>query len=144
MRTISLVFILLVSACASGNETEVDAQREIWADWNASSYTYELSLECFCGEDFRGPFFVTISDGIVESIIRVSSESDPVTVNTFVDGSIESIFELIENNADADSIAVTYDEQLGYPTTVILDPSFNTLDDETNLYVRDLRVMDGM
>ena len=141
MRTTSLLLALFTVACSAATSSEVDLQRQIWADSNVDSYEYELTLDCYCDEDFRGPFIVTVERGEVRSIVRVSSDSDPVSITEYTDGLVPDVFDLIESNTGAASIEVTYDDQLGYPTSVILDPSSDTIDDELALFINDFNVL---
>ena len=116
---------------------ELEAQREIWKSAGISSYTMTVQLDCFCPEEFRGPFVVTVVDGEIDAI---TWKGGPVS--EFVDESlmtVEGLFEAVEDNAHADAIAVTY-APLGHPSAIQIDPSFTTMDEELGVRVLDLMV----
>ncbi|MFV2001005.1 MAG: DUF6174 domain-containing protein [Acidimicrobiia bacterium] len=117
--------------------TELETQRGIWSSAGISSYTMTVQLDCFCPEEFRGPFVVTVVDGEVDVITwkdGSASEYVPESLMT-----VEGLFVEIEDNAHADAIAVTY-APLGYPSAIQIDPSFTTMDEELGVRVLDFTV----
>ena len=135
---------LLLGSCGG---TEVlstnDEQRELWDSAGVTAYEYELALDCFCPPEVAGPFNVAVADGAAVEVARVTSPQDPVAVDEIMNGTIEAIFDFIGENADADLLEVTYHAELGYPVTVVVDPSDGVLDDELSITVQSFRSSDG-
>lgn len=140
MRMISLLAAMLLLGSCTGTEFEstLEDHRATWVAAGLGAYEYELTLDCFCPSEVAGPFRVSVVGSGAE-VTRVGSPDSPVAVDEIVDGTIESIFEFVEEHTDADFISVTYDEQLGYPTTVVVDPSESILDDEMSITVHRFR-----
>jgi len=116
---------------------ELQAQREIWSSAAISSYTMTVQLDCFCPEEYRGPFVINVVDGEIDTITWKDG-----LVSEFVEESlmtVEGLFDKIEGNAHADAIAVTY-APLGYPSATQIDPSFATMDEELGVRVLDFTV----
>lgn len=117
--------------------TELAAQREIWRSADISSYTMTVQIDCFCPEEYRGPFDVTVVDGVVEAVTWKGSP-----VSEMVDRSlltVEGLFDRIEASANADSITVAY-APLGYPSAIQIDPLRNTMDEELGVRVLEFTV----
>jgi hypothetical protein len=116
---------------------ELNAQRDMWGAAGISSYTMIVQLDCFCPEEYRGPFDVTVIEGEIDTI---TWKGGPVA--EFVDETlmtVEGLFDEIEDNARADAIAVTY-SPLGYPSAIQIDPSFTTMDEELGVRVLEFTV----
>ncbi len=112
--------------------TELATQREIWRSADISSYSMTVQIDCFCFEEYRGPFDVTVVDGVLETATWKGSP-----VSEMIDGSlltVEGLLDRIEASVNADSISVVY-APLGYPTAITIDPSRNTADEELGVRV---------
>ena len=141
-RTLLIGIALTLAACGGGILERSDEGRQTWIERGPQSYRYQLTLDCFCPEEVRGPFRITVDSGAVAGVVRTSSPADAVAIVDFLDPTIEGLFALIEANADADIIDFTYDGQLGYPVSIILDPSADNFDDELSVFVRNLESTD--
>lgn len=139
VRTILLlVTTTLLGSCAgAGIESGLAESRELWDAAGLAAYEYELTLDCFCPPAVTGPFHVSVVAGRSVEVARIDSDDDSVALEEVLDGTIEAMFQFVESNADADLIEVKYDEVLGYPITVIVDPSEEVLDDEISIEVVD-------
>lgn len=109
-------------------------QRKIWGDEGTSDYTITVEIGCFCPEEFRGPFEVTVVDGNVDTVTMNGEAVEPVD-EAFL--TVEGLFSTIEDYAYSDEITVTYTAE-GYPQTIDIDPSRNTIDEELRIDVLDL------
>ena len=109
-------------------------QRKIWGDEGTSDYTITVEIGCFCPEEFRGPFEVTVVDGNVDAITMNGEVAESVD-EAFL--TVEGLFSTIEDYAYSDEITVTYSPE-GYPQTIDIDPSRNTIDEELRIDVLDL------
>ncbi len=117
---------------------ELEVQRETWRSSGISSYTMTVQVDCFCPEEYRGPFDVTVTDGEIETATWKGGPIPDVANRTLL--TVEGLFDRIESSFYADSITVTY-APLGYPSMIQIDYSRNTADEE--LGVRVLRFTVG-
>jgi Family of unknown function (DUF6174) len=102
-------------------------------------YAYGYQKSCRCMEDIRGPNWVIVRSGEVESVTRrdvnrtaISDEYYNMTAKTIPD-----LFDIIQDAIDtkADAITVTYDETYGYPRDVYIDYDFGMADEEYSVTV---------
>ncbi len=114
--------------------TELEKQRALWAENGDNTYTMVVEIGCFCPEEYRGPFEVTVVDGNIESVTMNDQDVDPAD-RSFL--TVEGLFSTIEDYAHSDEITVTY-EPAGYPSTIDIDPDFNIVDEELFIEVHDL------
>jgi Family of unknown function (DUF6174) len=137
-----LAALLLVGACrdpVSADDLALNAAEARWNDRRpqTNSYTMQQRVECFC---LFGPEFllVTVVNGAVASA-RSEATSDTLptaSLNRFK--TVEQLFSAVRNaNATPGAfVAVRYDETLGYPTTVSLDPDRQIADEEVSYSTR--------
>jgi Family of unknown function (DUF6174) len=109
----------------------LDAARARWAASGSGDYELIQSVNCFCAEEARGPFLVTVVDGAVTDVGPA-----PDSTITPMDGvqvrSVEDLFAEIEAamGADVARIDVTYDGETGVPTEVYIDEDETIADEE--------------
>lgn len=115
---------------------ELEQQRSVWADRDVTDYIITVEIGCFCPEEFRGPFEVTVVEGDIDTVTMNGTNVQPVDA-TFL--TVEGLFSTIEDYAYSDEINVTYSPD-GYPTIIDIDPSRNTIDEELRIDVHDLRI----
>ena len=130
-----------VSAPDSTREA-LDAARARWNDAALDDYRFVFSNSCFCPEDVRGPFTITVRDGAVQEVLfdgRVVPP-DPRRHPT-----VDDVFDRLEAafDRDADAVQVTYDGALGYPTSAYVDYEAMATDEEERYELRDLAPLDG-
>jgi hypothetical protein len=113
---------------------QLAAASETWAAKGVSSYELVVEIGCFCPDEVRGPFEVTVVDGAMSGVIMNGADVEPGD-ETFL--TVEGLFTTIEKYAYSDEITVTYSEQ-GYPITIDIDPSRNTVDEELRIDVHNL------
>ncbi len=132
------VVMLAVAGCANepngGVRAEYEQQRAIWEATNMADYTYQLRISCFCPS---GPFpvLVTVEDGMVAALEWVDPPqdfSDPEPDANFYGKTIDDLYDIIRDalDAEADSIAVTYNPVGQYPTNISIDFFIDAVDDE--------------
>lgn len=117
---------------------ELEEQRALWAENGDNAYTMVVEIGCFCPEEYRGPFEVTVVDGDIESVTMNDEQVEPVD-RSFL--TVEGLFSTIEDYAHSDEITVTY-APAGYPSAIDIDPDFNIVDEELFIEVHEL-VPDG-
>lgn len=111
--------------------------RARWAAAGSDSYTLTLERSCFCPEEYRGPFAVTVRGGAVASV-TLRDQALPADRALSVDG----LFDLIADAyaRDAARVDVTYDPATGHPTQIYIDYLAQAADEEVGYTVSDLRV----
>jgi hypothetical protein len=114
--------------------TELDSARAQWENSGPASYRFHVELQCFCGDQHRGPFDVLVLDGVVvEARLdgKAAAASAPYDYFTVTD-----LFAAVERFAFSDGITVDYDPNFGFPAIIDADPERNAIDDEIRIIVR--------
>ena len=148
---LSLIFLTLFGAvsCASSVPQELTASEKLWKEQGLKDYDFTLERQAFAPEDWRGPVNIQVRNGVAVSVTYVSSGA-AVTEGKFDNAdTIDKLFTMLKNayagkgdfEQKAYSIEVTYNPQMGYPTTFFIDVSQMIADEEqgytvTNLVVR--------
>lgn len=145
LTSLLLTFLVAVS-CTSSAPQELTNSEKLWKDQGLSNYDFTLQRQCFCPEDWRGPVNIQVRDRVAVSVTYVSS-GEAVTDGKFDNAdTIDKLFTILENaytgNGDfeqeADTINVTYDDEMGYPTTFFIDVSQLIADEEQGYTVTNL------
>lgn len=123
---------------------DLTANRAKWeqatADGQSVSYTAQSS--CFCPPDYTRPMNITEQNGrITDATYADTGEAVPV----YVRDSLLTMNERFDQLQDAytsgaEQVDVTYDAQLGYPSSVLIDQSFQMADEEIRYTIKDLQV----
>ena len=144
---IIVIFTVLGAvSCTSSVPSDLTTNEKLWKDQKLQNYDFTLERQCFCPEDWRGPVNIEVRDGVAVSVAYVS-DGTAVTEGKFdsVD-TINKLFTLLNNaftgkgdfDQKADSVDVTYDEQMGYPIMLYIDVSQLMADEEQGYTVTNL------
>lgn len=138
------VVALAALACGEGLGPNVDYvfNRGRWEQRGPASYTYEFHRGCFCGGDAIQPVRITVTNGVVTSVVRVEDGQPvpPDQITLYFRITIDSLFDILgEALEDADAVTVQYHPFWGYPTTAAIDYIRSAIDDEVN-YSAELNV----
>ena len=144
----ALILLTLFGAvsCASSVPQELTASEKLWKDQGLRNYDFTLERQCFCPEDWRGPVNIQVRNGVTVSITYVSSGA-AVTEGKFDNAdTIDKLFTMLKNayagkgdfEQKADTINVTYNTQMGYPTIFFIDVSQIMADEEQGYTVTNL------
>jgi hypothetical protein len=153
-RLLLLLFATALAACASttpspdgdatGDTTReaLDAARARWEAAGLDGYRFTFGNSCFCPEDVRGPFTLTVRDGAIEEVLYGGS---PVPADPQRHLTVEALFDHLEAAFDrgADLVRVTYDAELGYPVSAYVDYEAMATDEEDRFEVSALTPLDG-
>ncbi len=125
------------SATIDGEIDTLNEARTVWASSGISNYRYTITRQCFCMEEYIGPFTVQVQSG-VSTATRTSdgSEVDPIILE-LLPLSAEELFAFAEERQEQASFRVTYDQATGLPLSVWSDPIPEAADDELGIEVRD-------
>ena len=119
---------------------------KLWKDQGVKNYDFTLERQAFAPEDWRGPVNIQVRNGAAVSVTYVSS-GDAVTGGKFDNAdTIGKLFTMLKNAYDgkgdfeqkADTINVTYNPDMGYPTTFYIDVSQTMADEEQGYNVTNL------
>lgn len=126
------------SGVLAPEQDALDAARERWAQASPASYVYVVQRSCFCLTDFVRPIRVEVREGEVVSATYADS-GEPVTNPDVPTPTVPDLFTVIQEaiDAEAHSIAATYDAELGYPVDVSIDYLELAIDEELAFSVRE-------
>lgn len=116
---------------------DLEAARQRWRDAAMDDYQMTLQRICFCPvPDYTGPFEVTVRDGDVSTVML-----EGASVDAERGVSVDALFALIDDAYErgAVEVALEFDPELGYPTSVGIDYDFQMADEEIGYRVSDLR-----
>lgn len=131
----------MVTGTPAERSPELDAARQRWDDAGLEGYQMTLARLCFCpSPDYTGPFEVRVAQSKVASVM-LNGTGVPADRGV----SVEALFELIEDayKRGAESVSVSFDPALGYPTSIGIDYSMQMADEEIGYRVSDLRRTGG-
>ena len=147
LLAVMVLFTVLVAiSCTSSIPRELTDNKNLWEDQDLENYDFTLERQCFCPEDWRGPVNIEVRNGTAVSV-TYQSDGTVVTEGKFDDvDTIDKLFTLLNNafagkgdfKQKADSVDVTYDEQMGYPVTLYIDVSQLMADEEQGYTVTNL------
>jgi len=144
MRRLALLaLVLTLAACESptgpSDREQLLQARARWDANGSDSYSFEINRGCFCVLGGR-LVEVTVQDGAVVAAQYLDSKG-PVdaTLLGYVP-TVPDLFDLIQDAIDrqAVSFVASYDPVYGYPTSIEIDYSATTADDELRYTARAL------
>ena len=138
---------LTLAACASplasvtpsttpaGEIDALDEARAAWASSGINNYDFVISRQCFCMEEYVGPFTVRVRDGV--STVTRSSDGSAVDPDVLrqLPVNAEELFQFAEDRQDQASFRVGFDQATGLPLSVWSDPIPEAADDELGVLV---------
>jgi hypothetical protein len=109
-----------------------DQAKNQWRSHGIADYQYTLEQLCFCP---RISAIVTVRGGQVDSVEPTGGGTAPQSAHT-----VEGLFSLIQRYAaqKPDRFAVEYHPSWGHPTSISVDQSRGTADDEMVITIKDL------
>ena len=142
----ALLFVtLMIASCGEsivGPERDFADAQEKWRASKAADYDLVVSRICECLPGTMGPVEVIVRGGRVSSrrYLTSSAEVPDGFMDVFPD--VENLFFKIRSAlwAHVYKIEVEYDEELGYPTRIYVDPDKGVADDEVQYAIGPLTV----
>jgi len=125
---------------------ELTTSENLWKDQGLRNYDFTLERQAFAPEDWRGPVNIQVRNGAAVSVTYVSNGA-AVTEGKFDNANtVDKLFTMLKNayagkgdfEQKADTINVTYDALMGYPTTFYIDVSQMIADEEQGYTVTNL------
>ena len=113
-------------------QAELDRHRTLWEANRSGDYTFEYRPACFCPREFVQPVEVKVRNGVVESVTYVESGESPATNGFPLYHTIDGLFDKVQDAIDREAarLTVSYDPEMGYPTSVSIDYALNIADEE--------------
>ena len=133
------------SGGGNGEHDDLEAARATWRDLVLADYDYTFTRQCFCAEEWRGPYDVQVRGGeVVAATFRGESllEIDALGITAFSDLvlTVDDLFNEIERSiGEVAELTVEYDAELGYPANVFIDVDERIADEEIEYVITDLR-----
>ncbi len=119
----------------------VTAQRTVWTNQQVRSYTFTIERQCFCPEEYRGPFNVVVVESAATLVTYQGGVAKADSLAN-LPKTMEAAFDLIVANA-ASEPDVVYDDRFGFPLRIALDPMKNAIDDEVTYVISNFHVSGG-
>ncbi|MDX1419891.1 MAG: DUF6174 domain-containing protein [Rubricoccaceae bacterium] len=131
-----LVEVLDVSVQPERETTpeELDAARARWQAAGLADYRFVYEVSCFCPEDARGPFTITVRDGVVQEVLFQGRPLDPEDPRH---PTLDALFTTLGDafSADAALVRAAYHPTLGYPLSAYVDYETMMADEELGFAV---------
>ena len=132
---LALLAALAFGGCSGGTSPnarlrwEAERNRARWRARNLQSYTYEYRRGCFCG--VYGLVRLQVANGSLVAVTPIDAYISPLVDPLTAFPTVEQLFDVVIDAADsADELHVTYDRDLGYPTSISIDYDLRYVDDE--------------
>jgi hypothetical protein len=141
--------VLLLSSCdliAPEDGRQRAELEHAWRTWQARdirSYEYVQQRLCYCLLEAVAPVRITVRGSLVADV-RYAEDGTAVPLEfSALWGTVDDLFRLIDEAIDlhAESLHVTYDRALGYPTHVSIDYHSGVADDELTITASGLRAI---
>lgn len=116
--------------------TELDRQRALWQQAGIQSYRIRLIYGCQCPLAGK-PVDVTVRRGAVADA-SMDGKPLPADALTGFPATVDQLFDYAERFAGAGKVELKYDDRLGYPTALGVDPDLEARDDEVRIAVLEL------
>lgn len=121
-----------------------EEMRNAWEERSIESYRFRMKRTCFCEPHRILSATVTVTNGTVVNVEDAMSSGGLPEPNPDMAEfkSVEELFDLIiQSSGEAELVLAAYDETLGYPNYVEIDPDVLGIDEEIRYEVSDLEVL---
>lgn len=139
-QTLPLILVLLTFSCVKNTEVlpeeELSVEEQKWRDQNLKSYEFTLQISCFCIREYTLPKRVVVQNNEVVQVDDTPYEELNDSAIQTIDGYFDFIRETRKQNPDEEEI--TYDTDLGYPSYIFFDISYQMADEEIRYTISEL------
>jgi hypothetical protein len=139
-QILPLILMLLTFSCVKNTEVlpedELSVEELKWRDQNLKTYEFTLQISCFCIREYTLPKRVLVQNNEVIQVGDTPYEELNDSAIRTIDGYFDFIRETRKQNPDEEEI--TYDAELGYPTSIFFDISYGIADEEIRYTISDL------
>ena len=122
---------------AAGPSFEHELAAVRWQEAGLEDYSFVYDQLCYC--PYTGPYRVTVEGGEVTAIAPLPGSSSIGGLELDYFPTIDELLDRLSVVAEQDPVKfeVTYDEELGYPTSADVDISEQIVDEEFSFEVRE-------
>ena len=145
-RTFALLVAAALVAVACGPTlpaeppTTLAAARAAWEARGASDYDFSVRRDCYCMDEYVGPFTVSVRDGDVAAT-RNGAPVDPALLEG-LPLTAEALFAFAQARETHAAFRAVFDPSSGFLLSVWSDPIPMAADDELGLTISDLVILD--
>jgi len=141
--------LLLISLAACGGDDPLSVGENLrlseargrWQERSFLDYTFQVRSVCFCPEEYSLWMEVEVRNGVVVAV-REPGESGSLPAHRLAEWpTIDALFDRIATSARADGVEdvrARFDDELGFPTEIVIDADEETLDGGALIEVRSL------
>ncbi len=142
LRIAIVVFMVAVLSACSGFAQQLppmvgEYQKSLKRWQQASLQNYDISYhrQCFCLAELVRPLRVEVRDGRIASAVYADDGSPLLPDLDYDLKSVDDFFDLIADAIDrsADKLHVSYDDTLGFPSSISIDYFKRMVDDEVTI-----------
>jgi hypothetical protein len=112
---------------------EVERHRAVWNSLRLRDYSMTIMFGCECALAGR-PIDVKVAGGQLVAATDAGEPLDLERLNGFP-ATVDALFEYAARNANAGKIEFAWDDRLGIPTAVGVDPHLAARDDEIRIAI---------
>ncbi|MGB2128568.1 MAG: DUF6174 domain-containing protein [Flavicella sp.] len=122
-------------ACSTA---EVESNFRLWNSSEISSYSFDLSLSCYC--PVNAPYHIVVYEGNVRNI-----EGNEDWGSDWIPKTIDSLFIEIKSRIaqKPHSSSLSFDETYGFPKTAYFDMDDMVVDEEIGYSITNFKVLDA-
>ena len=127
-------------------EDDLDAHEALWQSHfqneTGENYSYEIQVYCFCFAEYVTPKRIVVQNGTIVSTIDITTGT-PYVQDQY--DTISAQFDRIRRSiANYDvSILISYDDTLGYPTSISTNPEYGLADAGMFIEIRNVTLEVG-
>ena len=136
----SVLFLLFFASCDKISKKDLKEEKAKWETLNATKYAFDYDASCFCPGLEHFPARFIVENNIITEVLDIDTGQPKAYDNgTLVSDSlpslaktIDDLFDVVEENrGDAFELEVTFDEDHGFPTNMLIDLIRNAVDDKS-------------
>ena len=141
-RVVVVGFVVaLLSACSGLAQplppvvAEYQENRQLWQQANLQNYDMSYQRQCYCRTELLRPLRVSVREGRIASALYADDGSILLPDLDYDLKSVGDFFDLIADAIDrsADKLHVSYDDTLGFPSSISIDYFKLMSDDEVTI-----------
>jgi hypothetical protein len=134
-----------VASITEGPQEALNEALSLWNTNGVGSYKFEFQRHCFCTEEYRAPYVVTVERGTVVAVSEVNGAMlEPESELFQYAYTMERLFATIQSALDrsAYKVVVKYNVNYGYPESMDLDYDVRIADQGFKLEVKSFELME--
>ena len=121
-------------------EARLAENRARWTAQQPDTYRFTYTRNCFCPQEYRGPFAIAVQGGEVAEV-TYEGEGEPIEdALTNASLTIDDLFDLVAEAYERKAFSVTVDyAETGQPTNIYIDYNAQIADEEVGFTIEPVR-----